>query len=285
MTSSNDVPLPEGLDCSDWGELVDIGTNLGSKQFRADQSEVIERARRVGVGRMVVLGTSLDSSRDALELAQGYPGVLYSTAGVHPHDASVFDAKTRPALRELAESPEVVAIGECGLDFDRNFSPPEKQIRALERQIELAVETGLPLYLHDRDASDALIERLRPARADLSSVVVHCFTASGEVLDAYLELDVHIGVTGWICDERRGGELRKQVPRIPAERLMIETDAPYLLPRTMEKRKSRRNEPAFLPWVLQTVAEVRGETPSLVARQTTQNAARFFKLSGGLAPD
>lgn len=259
--------------------MFDIGVNLTNKAFRSDLGAVLGRARDAGVRGMVVTGTSVEGSRAAAELAATEPGYLWSTAGVHPHDAKSCDDTTLDALRELAARPEVVAIGECGLDFNRNYSPPEVQLVWFERQLELAAELSLPLFLHERDAHDAFLELLRAYRDRVPRAVVHCFTGSGAALDAYLDLDLHIGITGWVADERRGKPLYDLVSRIPAERLMIETDAPYLLPRSLRPRpKSRRNEPAFLTEVRDTVARATGRDPDQVGDQSEAVARAFFAL-------
>ncbi|WP_428265906.1 TatD family hydrolase [Haliangium sp.] len=259
--------------------LVDIGVNLTNKAFRADLAEVLARAHAAGVTRMVVTGTGETESAAAAELAASAPGRLRSTAGVHPHHAKECGTDTLSTLRALAARPEVVAVGECGLDFDRNFSPPEAQMRWFEAQVELAAELGLPLFLHERAASEALLEVLRPRRDRLSAAVVHCFTGTGDELAAYLDLDLHIGITGWICDERRGAHLHELMGRIPLDRLMLETDAPYLVPRTLRPKPKRgRNEPAFLPHVLATVAAAAGRDQVEVAAATTATAERFFAL-------
>jgi TatD DNase family protein len=258
-------------------ELCDIGVNLTHKSFRADMEQVLARARSAGVTRMVVTGTSLDGSEDALELARKHG--LRSTAGVHPHEAKTLDAHRLAQLRRLVLEPEVVAVGECGLDYDRNFSPPEAQRRAFEAQLELACESKKPVFLHERAAHTDFARILAEYRPRLSHAVVHCFTGSDEELDAYLALDLHVGITGWICDERRGTHLRSLVKRIPAHRLMIETDAPFLLPRTLRPApRTRRNEPSFLPAVVDVVAESVGRTREAVAAETTQVAKDFFKL-------
>ncbi|HTM21186.1 MAG TPA: TatD family hydrolase, partial [Kofleriaceae bacterium] len=200
--------------------LVDIGVNLTSKQFRVDLDQVIARARAAGVD-MVITGTSVDGSAAAAELAARER--LHATAGVHPHQASTWDDAAAAGVRALAARPEVVAVGECGLDFNRNYSPPEAQLHCFAAQLDLAVDLGLPVFLHERDASAALLELVRPRRGRLTRACVHCFTGSADELDAYLALDLHIGITGWICDERRGLHLRELVARIPGDRLMIET--------------------------------------------------------------
>jgi TatD DNase family protein len=258
-------------------ELCDIGVNLTHKSFRADTKAVLVRARDAGVTRMVVTGTSLDGSEDALEIARQH--LLHATAGVHPHEAKTLDSHRLAQLRRLATEPEVVAVGECGLDYDRNFSPPEDQRRAFEMQLELACDLDKPVFLHERSAHEDFVRILERFRPRLSRAVAHCFTGTAEELDAYLALDLHIGITGWICDERRGTHLRALIGRIPPKRLMLETDAPFLLPRTLRPApKTRRNEPSFLPAVLDTVAESVGRSREQVAAETTQAAIEFFNL-------
>ena len=262
-------------------DLVDIGANLTNKSFSHDLEDVIARARAAGVRRMVVTGTSVEGSHAAAALAAGDPD-LFATAGVHPHDAKMCDEATLPALRSLLAAPDVVAVGECGLDYNRNYSPPDAQREWFERQVELAVELGKPLFLHERDAADDFVAILSRHRDRVPRAVIHCFTGDAATLDRYLALDLHVGITGWICDERRGGHLHELVGRIPADRLMIETDAPYLLPRTLRpKPEGRRNEPAWLTEVLRTVAECRGETIEAVAAATTRTAEAFFGLGAG----
>lgn len=262
--------------------LVDIGVNLGNKAFRDDLPAILQRALDAGVTRLIVTGTSEAETVHAQELcgqfAADFPGMLYSTCGVHPHDAKTFTASTAASLRSLAAEPTVVAIGETGLDFNRNFSSPGDQEKAFEAQLELAAELHLPVFMHERDAHQRQFEILRQYRDHLADGVIHCFTGDRTALFNYLDLDLHIGITGWICDERRGQSLRTLVNSIPLERLMLETDAPYLLPRTLEQKpKNRRNEPAYLPWILAEVARCRNEQEADIARQTTLNACTFFR--------
>ncbi|MDX1481324.1 MAG: TatD family hydrolase [Woeseiaceae bacterium] len=257
--------------------LVDIGANLAHDSFDADRDEVLQRARTAGVTRIVVTGSSVDSSRQALELARSDPQSLRATAGVHPHHAADYDDSAENTLRELLADPLVTAAGECGLDYFRNFSPVEAQRIAFRRQLELAVDQCLPVFLHQRDAHDDFLDILSPYVERLPAAVAHCFTGDAAMLDAYLELDLYIGITGWICDERRGQGLKSIVSRIPLDRLMIETDAPYLLPRTLRPTPgTRRNEPAWLTEVLRVVAEASGRSESAVAAATTANARGFF---------
>lgn len=260
-------------------ELIDIGANLASKQFKSDLDGVIERGREAGVARMIVTGTSQSVSEEAEALASQHDG-LWSTAGVHPHDASGFTAATREALAKLSSRPTVVAIGECGLDFNRNYSPRDAQIAAFDAQLQLAAETDLPLFLHQRDAHKEFLAMLKNAWPSLSAgAIVHCFTDGPDEAADYLELGCSLGVTGWVCDERRGDALRAAVKTIPADKLLLETDAPYLLPRTIQpKPTTRRNEPMHLPWVVREVASLRGEAPELVAENAWRATCSAFNL-------
>jgi len=260
-------------------QLVDIGANLTHESFRADFHAVLERARAHGVARIVVTGASAGGSRAALELARAEPEFLYATAGVHPHHAHEYDDATDALLRELAGAPEVRAVGETGLDYFRNFSPHAAQVAAFERQLAIAIDSGKPLFLHQRDAHADFIACLDNVRNRIGPAVVHCFTGERDELIAYLDRGFHIGVTGWICDERRGQHLRELVKLIPADRLMIETDAPYLLPRDLKPKPShRRNEPMYLAHVCEAVAAARGERVEATAEATAATARAFFGL-------
>lgn len=260
-------------------ELVDIGANLTSKQFHADREQVIERALAAGVKQMMVTGLSASLSQAALALAQTRPGTLYSTAGVHPHNAKTVERGTSTELKRLALAAQVVAIGECGLDFDRDFSPRPVQRAAFELQLELAIELGKPVFLHERRAHEDFVAMLQNVRGKLAGGVVHCFTGSRLELERYLDLGLCIGITGYICDERRGQDLQALVKDIPPDRLMIETDAPFLLPRDLKNVRGRRNEPAFLPHVAQSVARLVGRSEAQVAEDSTKTARRLFGLA------
>ncbi len=259
--------------------LVDIGANLAHDSFDDDRDAMMQRAADAGVATMIVTGSSDDSNMRAAELAEAHPGVLYSTAGVHPHHASDYTDESDTLIRSLVGKDVVVAVGECGLDYFRNFSPRDAQLDAFRRQLQIAKDTGLPVFLHQRDAHDDFVEVLDEFLPDLTRAVAHCFTGEGESLREYLAMGLYVGITGWICDERRGKHLHDIVDVVPDDRLLIETDAPYLLPRTIQpKPKTRRNEPMYLTEVLKVVAEARGQTEEHVARVTTENARRFFAL-------
>ncbi len=259
--------------------LIDIGANIAHDSFDEDRAGMMQRAADAGVDRIVVTGSSDESNVQAAELAEQSPGTLYSTAGVHPHHASDYNDDSDALIRSLIQKDSVVAVGECGLDYFRNLSPREAQLDAFKRQLEIAKDSGLPVFLHQRDAHDDFVEILEPALPDLSRAVAHCFTGEGESLREYVAMGLYIGITGWICDERRGKHLYDIVSIIPDDRLLVETDAPYLLPRTIRpKPKSRRNEPMHLPEIVRIIAEARGQTQEHVAEISTANAERFFGL-------
>jgi TatD DNase family protein len=258
--------------------LIDIGINLAHDSFDRDRDAVIARAHAAGVVQMVVTGATLAGSIRAVALAHEHPGRLFATAGVHPHHASELDETALAELAALARQPEVVAVGECGLDYFRDFSPRAAQRQVFHRQLELALQIGKPVFLHQRDAHEDFLAILREHAAAWRGVA-HCFTGTEDQLHAYLELELSIGITGWICDERRGAHLLALVPKIPAARLLLETDGPYLLPRDLpSKPASRRNEPAYLPHIAATVARARGETLAALAASSSESARRLFGL-------
>ena len=257
--------------------LIDIGVNLAHESFAEDRAEVIARARAAGVAAMIVTGSTLADSAGAIALCREFPGVLRATVGVHPHHATTLQAGDAPLLAELLADPMTVAAGECGLDYYRNYSPPAEQRRAFELQLALAGQHGRPLFLHQREAHADFLAMLREHPGVATRAVLHCFTDGVAELEECLAAGLCIGVTGWVCDERRGGALRAALPRIPDDRLMLETDGPYLLPRTIQPKSAhRRNEPMYLPVVLDEVARCRGQAPTEVAALTTANACRFF---------
>ena len=253
-------------------DLVDIGANLTHDSFDPDRDAVMQRAADVGVNRIIVTGTSVEATEAALRLVRAYPGRVYATAGVHPHHATEVDAASIGRLKELATHEAVVAVGECGLDFFRNYSPRDVQLQAFETQLRIAVDSGKPVFLHQRDAHEPFLALLNEHIADINGGVAHCFTGGREELEAYLELGLYVGITGWICDDRRGDALREAVTGLPLDRVLIETDAPYLLPRDLkEKPSGRRNEPSVLPHVLETLARHMDKDEQVVAAAATAN--------------
>ncbi|MBV8634462.1 MAG: TatD family hydrolase [Burkholderiaceae bacterium] len=258
-------------------QLIDIGVNFHAKQLAGKAETLLARARQAGVCSILATGTSASASNKALALAKEHKEV-YATAGVHPHDASQWSASTAAAMKRLWQEPKVVAVGECGLDYNRMFSPAQAQRTAFEAQLAGALETGKPLFLHCRDAFEDFHAMLREAAQAGVHGVVHCFTGSADEAQAYLALGFDIGVTGWVTDLARGGDLRAAVRQIPLERLHLETDAPYLRPKTAPKGEGF-NEPAFLPYVAREVAALRGDmTAEQVAAACAANSRRLFKL-------
>jgi TatD DNase family protein len=215
--------------------VIDIGANLAHDGFDADRDAVLQRAWDAGLEAIVITGSSAESSRRAIEIAHQHRGRVFATAGLHPHHAAEWDAAHAMLFRELATDPSLVSLGECGLDYFRDLSPRDAQRKAFEAQLVLAAELRKPLFLHQRDAHGDFLAMLREHRDRLGAVCVHCFTDTRAAAEDYLSLDCHIGITGWICDERRGRHLLEIVPLIPRDRLLLETDAPYLLPRTIPK--------------------------------------------------
>lgn len=269
--------------------IVDIGVNLLSRQFQSDQDAVIERARAAGVGGMLITATDLNSTKSAI--ARCSSPDLFCTAGIHPHNAGSAGSANEDWLQQLAslaQSPVVRAVGETGLDFNRNYSPVDIQIDFFRRQIELAQQINKPLFVHDRDSDGEVFKQLQLA-GSLPPVVIHCFTGNAVELDRYLAADYYIGITGWITDPRRGATLAELVTKIPLHRLLIETDAPFLRPHNtpttfisehnLPAKRKRRNEPALLPYVLDMIASHRPEAKTEIAAATTANASRLFGFS------
>lgn len=260
--------------------MIDICFNFTHEAFRDDEREVLQRAADGGVAAMIMPGSNVADSGAALALAKRYPDCLYACAGVHPHHAREWNGGACDELRRLAADAKVVAIGETGLDYCRDFSPRDMQCGVFERQILLAAETGLPLFMHQRDAHEDFLAVLAPLRERVGNAVVHCFTGDRVMLADYLDLGLYIGVTGWICDERRGHDLRGAVARIPDDRLMIETDAPYLAPRNLRPApRGRRNEPAFLAHIAKEIAACRNTSFAALRRTVTANTRRFYGIA------
>ena len=259
--------------------LVDIGANLTHSSFEHDFLAVIAEAQSAGVQHILLTGTDLETSQASFDFAQRDPQLFSSTAGFHPHVAQQVTAGHLAAIEKLVAQDKVVAVGETGLDFNRNFSEPDSQLTVFEAHLQIASRVSKPLFLHQREAHKPFFERLSAYRDELAGGVVHCFTDSRSALRDYLDLDMYIGITGWVCDERRGKDLQDIVSFISPEKLLIETDAPYLLPRTLKpKPKTRRNEPKYLTEVLRVLAECRSENVSALAAATASNARRLFAL-------
>jgi TatD DNase family protein len=263
--------------------IIDIGVNITNKRFDKDRDEVIQRAKSASVSGLLITGTNIEESQKALALCEYYqitlPYYLHCTAGVHPHDADHVGKNYLEKLNELALNPHVKAIGECGLDFNRNFSEPRQQQKVFSEQVRLAVAVQKPLFLHQRDAFEPWLATLSPYIDKVPAMVSHCFTGNKDQLLQCLAANMYIGITGWLCDERRGQALQDIIKLIPLDRLLIETDAPYLTPRTIRpKPKSSRNEPSYLPYIIREIARITGLDQEQIAWQTNYNSKQVFNF-------
>jgi len=258
----------------------DIGVNLFSQQFDSDRTDVLQRAAAANVNQLILIGSDITESQQNLAFCQQNPG-CFTTAGVHPHQAAHVVDNWQHQLRDLLDAGFVIAVGECGLDFNRDFSPRPKQQQVFAAQLELAKAHAKPVYLHERDAFTTQLAMLKEQQ--ISHGVAHCFTGDSLQLKAYLDLGLYIGITGWLCDERRGDTLRRALQYLPLDRILLETDAPYLLPRDLlTKPANRRNEPAYLPHIAKTVAHQLQLDLQQLAQQTQANCQRLFQLGPAL---
>ncbi len=257
-------------------KLFDSHCHLDDRAYAHDLEKVLARAADACVAAMMVAGTHVRSSQRAVELARDQTGIIASV-GVHPHDVANCRDSDLDRLRTMAQDPKVRAWGEIGLDFNRMYSPREDQEKWLVSQLRAADDLGLPVIFHERDSKGRLLQVLRAHPNPARNAVVHCFSGTAKELDAYLEMGFLIGITGIVTIEKRGAALREMVPRIPADRILVETDAPYLTP-APEKNRTPRNEPAFVRHVLARVAEIRSENPQRLAEMVWENTCRLFRL-------
>jgi TatD DNase family protein len=258
--------------------LFDSHCHLDDEGYARDLEEVLARARAAGVAAVMVAGINAASSRRAAALAADR-AMVHAAVGVHPHDARHCSETVLQELARLAAQPGVKAWGETGLDFNRMFSPQEDQERWFARQLQTALELNLPVILHERDSRGRLLEMLRQhLPRENAGGVVHCFSGDRRELEAYLDLGLHIGITGVITMDARGAELRQLVKRVPEGRLLVETDAPYLTP-APERNRHRRNEPAFVATVLRKLAEARDQEPAALAATIWANTCRLFGIA------
>ncbi|MBR9727529.1 TatD family hydrolase [Shewanella intestini] len=260
-------------------QYIDIAVNLLSPQLADKMDTVISDAIDHQVSPLIVIGSDIEESQQAVFSCQQYPNKLFSTAGVHPHHAKSWDNDSLATITTLAAQPQVVAIGECGLDYNRDFSPRNQQRDVFAKQLALACELNMPVLMHCRDAHDDFIDIVKQYRPHLPAALIHCFTGDEAQLNACLAQDLYIGITGWICDERRGQSLASLVPLIPNNRILAETDSPYLLPRSMRpKPKSSKNLPQYLPYIVDSMATLRQQPITELADYCYNNARDFFNL-------
>jgi len=252
--------------------LIDTHCHLDFKDFDADRPQVIQRALKAGVGQFIDIGATLDSSAEACALADKYQEV-YASVGLHPHDADTFDQQSQEKLRQLASGKKVVAIGETGLDYYRNLSAKESQKQAFLKQIDLAKDLNLPLVIHCRQAEEDTLKILKsalPLRA-----VIHCFSGERGFLEECLLCGFFISYTCNIT-YKNSSSLRQMVELTPLDRMMLETDSPYLSP---DGFRGKRNEPAQIKLLAEVVSRIKGVDFETIASETTRNAKGFFKLA------
>ncbi|XP_071450628.1 3'-5' ssDNA/RNA exonuclease TatD [Hetaerina americana] len=302
MTESKENSETSMHRCYENYVIVDVGANLTNKKFSRDLDSVIQRAKDAGVKKIMVTGASLKASKEALRLTRIYPGTLYSTAGIHPHDAKSWTDEYDEDLREIGRNTECVAIGECGLDYNRDFSPPEVQREVFEKQVKIACDLRKPLFLHERDAHEDLLKILQKYEDQLPAILIHCFTGTVEQAQKYLEMGFYLGLTGYLCKDKSDSGVRKLLEDglIPLEKLLVETDAPFMYPNTRASKLPthvkealtersltflhryctfQRNEPCSLPAIVEMIAAFMKKSPEEVALATAFNALKLFGLT------
>jgi TatD DNase family protein len=257
-------------------KLFDSHCHLDDQAYASDLDSVVQHAIEADVKATMIVGVDGPSSRKAIAIANRFDHI-YASVGMHPHDAKACSEDVLNEMRDMASDPKVKAWGETGLDFNRMFSPQKDQEHWFIRQLEIGDELGLPMIFHERDSGGRFLEILKAHWNEGRTGVVHCFSGSSAELDAYLELGLHIGVTGIVTIKSRGRELRRMISRIPQDRLLVETDAPYLTP-TPERNKHRRNEPAFVRRVLFKIADVLEEDPEKLAKIIWENTTRLYTI-------
>jgi TatD DNase family protein len=258
---------------------IDIGVNLMGKQFDSDREEIVKKSLTAGVG-MILTGTDLKSDKAAVNYVKKQKKeYLWCTCGIHPHNADQWNSQYQKEMETLIQTnrSHIIALGEAGLDYDRMFSTKENQKRCFSDILDMAETMELPLFLHERSAEQDFLKMMKMHRGVCKRSVVHCFTGSKETAYRYLQLGCFIGLTGWICDHRRNKEVLEALKIIPLDRLMIETDAPYLTPLNI-KGLERRNVPENIKYVADKIAEVKGIDVEDVKRITLANTRRFFNL-------
>tara|TARA_Y100000817_G_C16785606_1_gene512655 strand:+ start:45 stop:842 length:798 start_codon:yes stop_codon:yes gene_type:complete len=258
--------------------FIDIGVNLTHKQLYDDLQTVVENMVDANIQKAIITSSTIDETNVALEIIKKYPEKFYTTVGYHPHNAKDFLKSDINKMKDLLENSYVVAVGECGLDYYREYSSKEAQISCFEKHLDLASQTEAPLFLHERHAFEDFYEMLKSYSDKLNKYVVHCFTGDKNQLIKYLDLGAFIGLTGWITDHERGSHLHEIVKYIPHDRLLIETDAPYLIPHNIKFKHDGINQPAYLKYVAEAIAKHMGLDIKYLSNITINNTKEFFNI-------
>ncbi len=258
--------------------LIDIGANLTHSQLFDKIHTVIDNFKKVHIQKVIITSSDLHDTKTALNLIKEFPGLFYTTVGFHPHNAKNFNESDLKSMEVLSKNPNVVAVGECGLDYYREYSPKKQQIECFEKQLFLSSKVNLPIFLHERGSHNDFYLMLKKHIDTINNCVVHCFTGTKEELIKYIDLGCYIGITGWITDMERGSHLHNIIQLIPEDKLLVETDAPYLLPKNIDVSHDIINEPAHLPYIVQTISKCLNKNMEYVCNKTYENTMRFFGI-------
>ena len=258
--------------------IIDIGANLTHPDLYPDIKKIIRQMEDVNVTHAIIISSTLDDAKKAIAISDKYKGKFYTTVGFHPHNAKEFNHSHIQSMKDLLRNQFVRSIGECGLDYYRLYSEKKEQILCFENHISLAIDSQMPLFLHERNAHDDFYAILSSEYRKLNKFVVHCFTGDKNVLKKYLDIGSYIGITGWITDKDRGSHLHNIMKYIPSDRLMIETDSPYLIPHNIERNVSKTNYPYYLPYVVSCLAKCLNKDVDTVRESTYKVTKEFFSI-------
>ncbi|MEC9205823.1 MAG: TatD family hydrolase [Pseudomonadota bacterium] len=258
--------------------LIDIGANLTHDQLFKKIPSIIKKFKASHVQKVIITSSNIHDTEIALDLIKKFPNVFYTTVGFHPHNAKDFEENDIEKMKVLTNNSNIVAIGECGLDYYREYSPKKQQIECFEKQLDLCSKIDLPIFLHERGSHNDFYSMVKEYINKIDNCVVHCFTGTKNELLKYVDLGCYIGITGWITDLERGSHLHDIIKLIPEDKLMVETDSPYLMPKNINKSYDTLNEPAYLPYIVEVISKCLNKDIEYVCGKTYENTKRFFKI-------
>ena len=258
--------------------LIDIGANLLDKNLYQNIDSIIQKSKSNNVEKIIITSSHINDTKEAIKLIHKEPNMFYTTVGFHPHNAKDYKDHYYDEMDNMCNLPEVKAIGECGLDYRRNYSSPIDQIYCFRKHLDLACNNNLPMFLHEREAHDDFLILLKEYIHKIENVVVHCFTGSKQELENYLDLGCYIGITGWITDPKRGYHLHDIIKYIPSDKLMIETDSPYLLPFDYSITNKKYNEPSNLIYIMDAISKILKKDKKVLSSEIYNNTYDFFNL-------
>tara|TARA_B100001769_G_scaffold141142_1_gene110560 strand:+ start:466 stop:1257 length:792 start_codon:yes stop_codon:yes gene_type:complete len=258
--------------------LIDIGANLTHPKLYDQLNKIVNNILSSETEIVIITSSNIEDTTIALDIISKYPEIFYTTIGYHPHNAKDFKIEHINKINKYSKNNKVIAIGECGLDYYREYSSVEQQIFCFENHLIIAKDNNMPIFLHERQAHGDFIALLKKYKHDIDKAVVHCFTGQKKELEAYLDLGCYIGITGWISDLDRGQHLHDLIKYIPKDKLMIETDSPYLIPKNLPFKHDGVNQPSYLNYVAESIAECLNEDITFVQEIVTENTKNFFSL-------